>query len=129
MPLKISLKPGERVAINGAVITNGDRRSSFVVQNKANILRERDIIQVEDANTPARRIYFPIMMMYLDVDGYQAYYDEFRGRMDEFMAAIQNPEILSTCLTIDKDVVSREFYRALKACRDLIAYEEKVLHA
>ncbi len=129
MPLKISLKPGEKVAINGAVIANGDRRSSFVIQNKANILRERDIMQADQANSPARRIYFPIMMMYLDVEGYQSYYDEFKGRLEEFMAAIQNPDILKTCVDINKDVVGHEFYKALKACRELIAYEEKVLAA
>ncbi len=129
MPLKISLKPGEKVAINGAVIANGDRRSSFVIQNKANILRERDIMQFDEATSPARRIYFPIMMMYLDADGFQDYYNEFKGRMDEFMSAIENPDVLQTCIAIDKDVVGREFYRALKACRDLMAYEEKVLAA
>ena len=45
MPLKLSLKPGEKFAINGAVIVNGDRRGTLVVQNHASILRERDILQ------------------------------------------------------------------------------------
>ncbi len=59
MPLKLSLKPGERFVVNGAVLQNGDRRAVLLLQNKASILREKDIIQPEDANTPAQADLFP----------------------------------------------------------------------
>ena len=52
MPLKLSLKPGEKFVLNGAVLTNGDKRASLVIQNKACVLREKDIMQ---ARTPTRR--------------------------------------------------------------------------
>ena len=65
MPLKLSLKPGEKFVVNGAVIQNGDRRGVLLLQNKASVLREKDIMQPQDADTPAKRIYFPVMMMYL----------------------------------------------------------------
>ncbi len=29
MPLKLSLKPGERFVLNGAVLANGDKRTSL----------------------------------------------------------------------------------------------------
>ena len=64
MGLKLSLKPGEKFVVNGAVLVNADRRSSLVIENTASVLRERDIMQPEDANTPAKRIYF-VVMMYL----------------------------------------------------------------
>src|ERR1035441_3309612 len=66
MPLKLSLKPGEKFVLNGAVLTNGDKRTSLVIQNKACVLREKDIMQPKDAKTPARLVYLAIMMMYLD---------------------------------------------------------------
>ena len=44
MPLKLSLKPGEKFVLNGAVLANGDKRISLVIQNKACVLREKDII-------------------------------------------------------------------------------------
>ena len=93
MPLKLSLKPGEKFAVNGAVIVNGDRRGTLVVQNQASILRERDIIQPDDVTTPAKHIYFPIMMMYLDEAGRENYYKDFTARMTEFMDAISRPEV------------------------------------
>lgn len=127
MPLKLSLKPGEKFVLNGAVLVNGDRRSSLVVQNNAAILRERDIMQMEDANTPARRIYFPVMMMYLDDENHDQYYNEFVLRMSEFMGVIQDPNALATCVHISKEVMAEQYYKALVACRQLFEFEEERL--
>ncbi|MFN3522358.1 MAG: flagellar biosynthesis repressor FlbT [Phenylobacterium sp.] len=124
MPLKLSLKPGEKFVLNGAVVQNGDRRTTLVLQNKASVLREKDIMQPEEANSPARRIYFPMMMMYLDEVGANRYYDEFAERLTEFMGAIRNPEILADCVAISKHTMAREYYKALMLCRKLIEYED-----
>ena len=127
MPLKLSLKPGEKFVLNGAVVQNGDRRGTLILQNKASVLREKDILQPEDANSPARRIYLPIMMMYLDESDADQYYDDFALRMNEFMTVIRNPGILTECVAISKHVLSREFYKALMSCRKLIEYEDERL--
>jgi flagellar protein FlbT len=127
MPLKLSLKPGERFVLNGAVVENGDRRATLVLQNKASVLREKDIMQEHEADTPAKRIYFPVMMMYLSASGADGVYDQFVLRMTEFMGAISNPEILTECVTISKDVMGGEYYKALLRCRKLIAYEAERL--
>lgn len=127
MPLKLSLKPGEKVVVNGAVVQNGERRATLVLQNRASVLREKDIMQEHDASSPARRIYFPIMMMYLDQSMDGPYYDEFVLRMTEFMGAIQNPDVLATCVGISRDVMAGDFYKALSACRGLMDYESERL--
>jgi flagellar protein FlbT len=127
MPLKLSLKPGEKFVINGAVVANGDKRTSLVIQNKACVLREKDIMQPEDADTPARRIYFPIMMMYLDDGNHETYYDEFALRMTEFMQVVATPDVLATCVTISKEVMRGEYYRALIHAKKLFAYEDERL--
>ena len=124
MPLKLSLKPGEKFVLNGAVVQNGDRRGTLILQNKASVLREKDILQQEEANTPARRVYFPIMMMYLDEGDASEYYEEFALKMNDFMSVIRNPEILSDCVAISRHVLSREYYKALMGCRKLIDYED-----
>ena len=127
MPLKLSLKPGERFVLNGAVVQNGDRRAVLVLQNKASVLREKDIMQGDEASTPARRIYFPVMMMYLDEGNADRYYDEFLLRMGEFMGVIANPAVLTDCVNISKHCMEREFYKALMLCRRLIEYEDERL--
>jgi flagellar protein FlbT len=127
LPLKLSLKPGEKFVLNGAVVQNGDRRGVLVLQNKASVLREKDIMQQEEVNTPARRIYFPVMMMYLDEAGAGRYYDDFVRRLTEFMNVIANPDILAECVAISKHCMEREYYKALMLCRKLIEYEDERL--
>ena len=128
MPLKLSLKPGEKFVLNGAVLANGDKRTSLVIQNKACLLREKDIMQPEDANTPARRIYLAIMMMYLDGEASEEPYNEFALRMTEFMGAIRTASILATCVDISRDVAQGAYYNALIACRKLFELEQERLN-
>ncbi|HEY2068353.1 MAG TPA: flagellar biosynthesis repressor FlbT [Rhizomicrobium sp.] len=127
MPLKLSLKPGEKFVLNGAVITNGDKRTSLVIQNKAALLRERDIMQSEDADTPARRIYFPIMMMYLEPESSDDAYNEFALRMTEFMGAIRDRAALMTCVDISRQVMGGAYYKALVLCKKLFDFERERL--
>ena len=127
MALKLSLKPGERFVVNGAVLQNGDRRAVLLLQNKASILREKDIIQPEDATTPGRPIYFPITMMYLDPAGANQFYDEFVMRLNEFMGAIRSTDILKECVSLSREVMSADYYKALTRCRKLLTFEQGLL--
>jgi len=127
MALKITLKPGEKFVINGAVIVNGDRRTNLVIQNKVSILRERDIMQFEEADTPVKRIYFPVMMLYLDGGADKALHAEFVRRISEFINAVSNAEALQHCINIIQAVNAGEFYRALLACKKLLPFEEERL--
>ena len=127
MPLKLSLKPGEKFVLNGAVLANGDKRTSLVIQNKACVLREKDIMHPRDAKTPARLVYLAIMMMYLDESASEEPYNEFALRMTEFMGAIQNRAVLASCVEISRDVVQGAYYKALISCRKLFDYEQERL--
>lgn len=124
MALKLSLKPGEKFVLNGAVVQNGDRRGVLLLQNKASVLREKDIMQAEDVTTPARRIYFPVMMMYLDDANAARHGDEFLRRLSEFMGVIGSPDALADCVAIGNHVMAREYYKALMLCRRLIEFED-----
>ncbi len=127
MGLKLSLKPGERLAINGAVITNGDRRAAFVVENQSRILRESDIMQPEEASTPASRIYLPVMMMYLDPICREECHGEFAKRLTDFLEVVENQVCHQKCLTIAAHVANEEYYKALTECRFLMNYERDLL--
>lgn len=127
MALKLSLKPGEKLVVNGAVIANGDRRATLVIKNKVSILREKDILQAEDVDTPAKRIYFAIQMMYIDERSRKQFYEEFMIRMTEFLSAVQSAEGKDLCLVISQDVMSGVYYKAMMTCRKLIAFEKERL--
>ena len=94
---------------------------------KASVLREKDIMQLDEVTSPARHIYFPVMMMYLDEAGAERQYDEFATRLTEFMGVVRNPAVLSDCIAISKHVMAREYYKALMLSRKLIEYEDQRL--
>lgn len=123
MALKLSLKPGEKFVVNGAVIVNGDRRTTVVLQNKASLLREKDILPAEEVDTPVKHVYFPIMLMYMDPAGFNKYHEQFVLRMTEFMSVVEDAETKLMCVAISKEVMDGEFYKALMKCKKLFQYE------
>ena len=64
MALKLELKPGERVILGDCVITNDDQRTRLTIDGKVPILREKDIMTLSRANSPAKRIYLAVQLMY-----------------------------------------------------------------
>lgn len=125
MGLKITLKPGERMIIGGAVITNGGQKCNFIVENKVSILRDKDILSAEKANSPARRIYFSIQLMYIDGSNLKNYHKQYWELVKEFLEAA--PSSLSLIDQISKNVLELNYYKALKNCKKLISYEEEVI--
>lgn len=128
MALKLTLKPGEKFVVNGAVIVNGDRRGHLLIQNKVSILREKDVMQQADANTPAKRIYFAIQLLYLDESSRQQYYADFADRLQEFMDVIKDPDILEKCASILEDVNGGRYYRALLTAKKMFPFERERLN-
>lgn len=127
MPLKVNIKPGEKFIVNGAVMVAGNKGASLILQNEATILLGKDIMQEEDANTPAKRIYFSILLMYLDDADRKKYYPTFIKLIEDFMEATTFAEVRKTLLHIVQDVNATKYYRALKTCKALINYESEVL--
>jgi flagellar protein FlbT len=122
--LKLTLKPKERFVINGAVVVNGDRRSSLLIQNNASILREKDVMQEREAGTPVRRIYFAIQMLYLDDANRSVYLKLFDRRLEELLGAIKDREARAQCARVLSDVENGNYYRALSTCKKMLPLEE-----
>ena len=127
MPLKINVKSGEKFVVNGAVMVAGSKGASLVLQNEATILLGKDVMQEQEATTPSRRIYFSILVMYLDQDNVKNYRDTFMSYVEDFMDATTFSEVRRTLLHIVEDVNSGIYYRAMKTCKVLMNYEDEML--
>lgn len=127
MPLKLRLKPSEKLVLNGAVISAGDGGATLVLHNKAALLRAKDIIQEQDANTPAKRLYFQIMLMYLDAENRESYMDRYMEYALDLMKTTSLIEVKRSLMYIHNDIAANEFYRALKTCQAVIAVEAALL--
>ena len=125
MALKITLKPHERLIIGGAVLTNGASKTDFMVENKVPILRQNRIINADEANTPARRIYFVIQLMYVNQDNLVEHHKLYWELVKDFVQAV--PRALELIDTINELILKENYYEALKQARQLIDFEQEVI--
>ena len=128
MPLKIQLKPKERVIINGAVIEgHADVRSEIVVLNNASVMRQKHILQQDEANTPVKRMYFALQMLYIEDRENHAPYKESFAQFHKDLEDTLSLPIIKTSLELIKQSVSEEkYYDSLKVCRELIKVEAEL---
>lgn len=126
--LVLKLGPKERVLINGAVIENGDRRSRIsIVSPNANILRLRDAIHPEEANTPVRRVcYIAQLVLSGDTDAGEAKLQLMRG-IEQLSRVLTDEDSLSRLDAATMAVSEDHFYQALKNLRHLLPREERLL--
>jgi flagellar protein FlbT len=125
MTLKITLKPHERMVIGGAVICNGASKADFSVENTVPILRQKDILSPDSADSPARRIYFAIQLMYVDPDGLAAHHRLYWALVKDFVKAA--PSSVAILDRINELILSEDYYQALKTARTLIDFEQEVI--
>ena len=125
MPLKLDLRPHEKIFLGGAVLVNGDSRCQLTVLNDVPVLREKDILKEEDADTPCKRIYLTVQLMYMDTPNlaryHQFYWEQVRLVVD---VAPSTTELLEK---ISNFVLVGHYYQALKAARELIRYEQELV--
>ena len=126
--LVLKLSPKERVLINGAVIENGDRRSRLSIMTPgAKILRLRDAIHPEDANTPVRRAcYATQLVLSGDLSADQAKLQLLR-RIEELSQVFTDPDSRSSLARATDAVLSNNHYQSLKALRALLPREDRLL--
>jgi flagellar biosynthesis repressor protein FlbT len=124
MALKVELKPGERIILGECLITNSDRRTRLMIEGTMPILRERDILTPKTANTPAKRIYLAVQLMYTSRDPRPQHETYFTLVRELTQAA---PSTWAYIEVINNEILTGNLYKALKEARKLIAYEQELL--
>ena len=125
MPLKIRLKPNERMIVGGAVITNGNTRCDLLIENKVSILRQKDIMSEKDADSPCRKIYFTIQLMYIDEENLIEHHNTYWKLVQDIVKAA--PSMLALIDQISEHILNNKYYQALKLTRKLIDYEQEII--
>ena len=124
MALKVELKAGERLIVGDCIITNTEQRARLLIDGDAPILREKDIFTPETANTPAKRIYLAVQLMYLAKNPRDHHEIYFQLMRDIVQAA---PSTWPYIENINNHILTGEMYKALKQAKKLIAYEQELL--
>jgi len=124
MALVIDLKTHEKILIGTAVITNDSQRTRLHIAGDAPILREKDVLQEEDATSPCKKLYFLVQCMYLSPapqEYHKAYFD--------MIHEIQNAAPSSTIffMQISDFIMEGHYYKALKKAKELIEHERELI--
>jgi len=122
MPLRVELKPFERIIVGESVIINSGTRTSFLIDGDTPILRERDTVSAETANTPAKRLYHCVQTMYLknDIPRYKTSYIGFVSELAE-----SYPGEAALIAAVNHHVSAGALYKALKEIRKLMKREQE----
>ena len=124
MSLKVELKPHERLIIGNCVVTNSDQRTRLFIDGKAPILREKDILTPATANSPAKRIYLAVQLMYLE-DDISTLRSEYFSLVNDIVTAA--PSCIPIVDEINNDILTGALYKALRAAKKLVQYEQDLL--
>ena len=121
MALKIELKPNDRIMLGDCVLTNSGQRARLTIEGSAPLLREKDIMALGDADTPAKCIYLAVQFMYLakKPSDTHAIYKQLARQMVKAW-----PKTEAQIARIDNQILNGDLYKALKEARKLIAFEK-----
>ena len=124
MALKVELKPGERIIIGDCIVTNADQRTRLLIEGDTPVLRQKDILTRERADTPAKRIYLAVQLMYTSKDA-RVHHEVYFALVRELVEAA--PSVWPYIESINNHILTGEMYKALKDAGKLIAYEQELV--
>jgi flagellar protein FlbT len=126
--LVLKLGPKERVLVNGAVIENGDRRSRLSIMTPgANILRLRDAIHPEEANTPVRRACFAVQLVLSGDSDPDRVHCNLLRQVEELSQVFQDVDSRTILAEASQALIDGQHYRVLKSLRSLLPREDRLM--
>jgi flagellar protein FlbT len=124
--LHISLRSGERIYINGAVL-KADRKVSLELMNDATFLREDHILQPDETTTPLRQLYFVLQTMLLDPGAGAEPRQIFDLWYASLVRAFANEQVLCGLAAVNNLVEAGNVFEALKVLRKVFPIEDSIL--
>jgi flagellar biosynthesis repressor protein FlbT len=124
--MQISLRRGERLYINGAVI-RPDRKVSIELLNDVAFLLENHVMQASDATTPLKQLYFVAQMMLMEASEPQEPRRVFHAMLESLRNTLPGPSFREPLDMISKKVAEKRVFDALKIIRSLFPLEAEIL--
>ena len=124
--IRLSLRAGERIYINGAVV-RPDRKVTLELLNDVAFLLEAHVLQAEDATTPLRQLYFVVQTILMDPVNAERARSLFRDLYASTIASFSNEAVIAGLRVIAAHVAADRTFDALRAIRGLYALEAEIM--
>jgi len=125
MGLKIKLKAGEKVYINGALVEAAGSSAELRILNKVPLLREKDILLEKEATTPCRQLYFVVQTLYFSPSDEARVLQLLSRHSIEIIKAA--PSMTDLLEKMFAEVSEKKYYTALRTVTRIIQYEDQLL--
>jgi len=125
--MHISLRAGEKLYINGAVV-RVDRKVSFELLNDATFLLEAHVMRVEEANTPLRQLYFIVQVILMNPGDAAAAQEMFKESVRRTIDTFDHDEVLIGLKNAAHLVQMNRIFDALRTIRNLFQIESDIMN-
>lgn len=126
MSLRLNLKPGELVVVNGCAIRNADRRQVLIIESQADVVRGKDLIAAEDVCTPVSRVYYLIQTALVHASERERVVPRVQQQLG-VLATVFGTERVGHVFRAANHMSSGDYYKALAEMRHLLAHEHRLL--
>ncbi len=128
--LVLRLRPNEKFLVNGVVLENGDRRTRLrVTSQNAKILRLRDALHPNDANTPTKRLYYIAQLAVAGEASVEDIKEELLSGLLKLRAAFGDEEGSKDIDMAIEAAKEERFYHVMRSLHRVIPHEVPLLMA
>ena len=124
--MKIHLKKGEKIFVNGAVI-KVDQKCSIEFLNNVAFLLEAHVMQPDSAITPFQQLYFVIQTLLMSPESEAMTREMYWHHSDALHRVIENRILTEGLLAVDEMVKNLRYFDALKEIRKQFPHEKNVM--
>lgn len=124
--MKLRLRPGEKLYINGAVI-KVDRRVSLEILNNVAFLLEGHVLQAVDATTPLRQLYFAVQSALMDPSDIDLISSLMEKMLGQTIESFSNRAVISSLMDVGDLLARRRYFEALRVIRGLYPIESEIM--
>jgi flagellar protein FlbT len=124
MALRLTLKPNERIVVNGTLIRNGGRAGEIIIETHCRMLRESEIIREEEVDTPCKQIWMTVQVLHLADDPSEAHTLLFT-QATELMKVM--PSAAQYIAAMSSAIEEGHTHKAIKEVKRLVQHERELL--
>jgi flagellar protein FlbT len=122
--MKITLKKGAKLYLNGAVI-RADQKVNIELLNDATFLLSSHVLPAESARTPISQLYFVLQSTMMKPTSAEALLPAIRIMITALKLTLEASELRDALEEVESFAINRRYYDALRRLRPFISLQEQ----
>lgn len=125
MALKLTLRPDERIVVNGCMMRNSSRRHVLTIESHADVVRGHDLLDEDAPVTPVTRVYYLVQNALIHSNLRDDLVPIIQREMANLATTFGHPS-LGHIFEAANYVSVGDYYKAMRALRPVLEHEAKL---